>query len=358
MRVLHVLTRAHRRGAETFGLDLHEQLLERGVASRVVALAPAPPGQAEVDVPVLGRATRGLPTMRALRTAARDADVVVAHGSDTLLACRLALLGARTPFVYVNIGDPLHWTASTSRRLRVRWMLRGAAAVGAIAPSAVERLTGHLGVPADRVHFTGNGRRSDVFRPATPDEVTAARALFALPPDAPVAVVVAALAPEKRLDVAVAAVASLPDWHLLLAGGGPEETGLAALADRLAPGRVHLAGSLTDVRPALHAADVALLTSTTEGLPGSLVEAAMSGLPVVGTDVGFVRDVVVEGRTGRLVAVGDVEGTAAALAACRVDATRLGEQGRAHVVALFESDDVVGRWLDVLDKVTRTAYRE
>jgi glycosyltransferase involved in cell wall biosynthesis len=116
-----------------------------------------------------------------------------------------------------------------------------------------------------------------------------------------------------------------------------------------------MVGALADVRPALHAGNVALLTSTTEGLPGSLVEAAMCGLPVVATDVGFVRDVVVDGRTGRLVAVGDVGGTAAALVACRDEAAALGESGREHATRLFESDDVVKRWLAILRDVARTA---
>lgn len=352
MRVLHVLTRAHRRGAETFGMGLHGELLERGLSSRVVALAPAPAGLAGFDVPVLGTTPRGLSTLLALRGEALRADVVVAHGSDTLLACRLALLGGRVPFVYVNIGDPLHWAASRSRRLRVTWMMRGAAAVGAISPTAVDRLVQHLHVKPERVRFTGNGRRSDHFVPASDAQRSAARAAYGLTVDVPVAVVIAALSPEKRVDVSISAVASLPAWRLLVVGAGPLADELRRLADRVAPGRVVLTGVLDDVRPAMHAADVALLTSTTEGLPGVLIEAAMSGLPVVATDVGFVRDVVADRSTGRLVPVGDVPGTAAALEDCLVHAEEWGRRGRTSVVATFETGLVVGRWLDLLHDVT------
>lgn len=348
MRVLHVLTRDHRRGAEAFGMQLHEALLTRGEQSQVVALAPGPADQVGFGLPVLGASPRGLGTLRALRRSAASVDVVVAHGSDTLLACRLALLGAATPFVYVNIGDPLHWSGTTLRRLRVTWMLRGAAAVGAIAPSAVERLVDHLKVPRARVRFTGNGRDPQHFRPATAEQRTAARQALGLPPDAPVVVSVAALATEKRLDVAVDAVASLPGWHLLLVGGGLLDAALRGQGERSAPGRVHLTGVLTDVRPAFRAADVALLTSTTEGLPGALVEAALSGLPIVATDVGFVCDVVIDGRTGRLVPVDDVPATAEALGACLERAADYGPRGRSVAIGRFDGQSVTQRWSELL----------
>ncbi|MGH8893753.1 MAG: glycosyltransferase family 4 protein, partial [Actinomycetes bacterium] len=297
MRVLHVLTRAHRRGAETFALVLHDELLRRDVTSSLVALAPAPApaGHVALDVPVLGSRPRHPSTLWALRRAAGDADVIVAHGSSTLLACRLALLGAKTPFVYVNIGDPLYWAAAATRRWRVRWMLRGTSAVGAISPSAQIRLVQHLGVPESRVRFTGNGRRAADFVPATPSQRAAARRRFGLDPDSPSAVVVAALGPEKRVDVAIDAIGRLPGWQLLVVGGGPRESALRASASGPAAGRVLFTGVLDDVRDAYRAADVALLTSETEGLPGVLIEASLSGLPSVATDVGFVADVVENG---------------------------------------------------------------
>ena len=358
MRVLHVLTRDYRRGAEIFGLGLHEALRAAGHESSVVALAPAPPGHQPGGVPALGTAgTRDPRTLRALRRRTRAADVVVAHGSDTLLACRLALLRSPVPFVYVNIGDPLHWTASLSRRLRVRWMLAGAARVGAVAPSAVERLVNHLGIPAERVRFTGNGRDSSHFRPADPAERAAGRARWSLPPTAPVAVAVANLAAEKRLDVAVRAVGARPHWYLLVVGTGPREADLHALAHRAAPGRVVFTGELDDVRPALHAADVALLTSTTEGLPGALLEAAMTGLPVVATNVGFVPDLVLDGRTGVLVPVGDPQATANGLRRAQENRFEWGPAGRAHAVQLFDAPTVVERWTALLFEVSGPLVR-
>jgi glycosyltransferase involved in cell wall biosynthesis len=97
---------------------------------------------------------------------------------------------------------------------------------------------------------------------------------------------------------------------------------------------------------------VALLTSTTEGLPGALIEAAMCGLPLVGTDVGFVRDVVVDGVTGRLVPVGSAEVTAAALAQCFDRRAGWGPAARRLAVDQFDNERVADRWLALLRSIT------
>jgi len=348
MRVLHVLTRAHRRGAETFGLVLHQELAALGETSHIVALGPAPAGHAPMPVPVLGVSPRSMQSLRGLRRVAMKHDVVVAHGSSTLAACRLALIGDPTPFVYVNIGDPVHWAGSLSRRARVRWMLQGAAAVGAISPTARERLISHLSVAPERVVVTGNGRHGRDFYPAGTAERIAARHRFGLSTDLPLAVSVASLSVEKRLDLAIDAVAGTADWHLLLVGDGPLGEALRAYAARAAPCRVHFTGSLADVRDAYRAADAALLTSETEGLPGVLIESALMGLPLVARDVGFVSDVVVDGRTGRLIDTNDPFVIGQALIEARRHAPEWGSSGRQLALDRFELGTVVARWQALL----------
>jgi glycosyltransferase involved in cell wall biosynthesis len=54
--------------------------------------------------------------------------------------------------------------------------------------------------------------------------------------------------------------------------------------------------------------DIMCLTSLNEGTPVSLIEAQASGIPVISTDVGGVRDIVIEGETGHVIAKGDLEG--------------------------------------------------
>ena len=100
-------------------------------------------------------------------------------------------------------------------------------------------------------------------------------------------------------------------------GDGPERVRLEARRDELGLGdRVRFlgAGTRDDVVRLFRAADVALLTSAWENLPHTVLEALAAGTPVVATAVGGVPEVVREGENGLLVAAGDVEAIAGALA--------------------------------------------
>ncbi len=76
---------------------------------------------------------------------------------------------------------------------------------------------------------------------------------------------------------------------------------------------VLLLGYRTDIAEILSILDIFCMTSFKEGLPISLIEAMASGLPVVGTDVEGLRDVIVPGKNGFLVRIGDVNGLKNAL---------------------------------------------
>ena len=72
-------------------------------------------------------------------------------------------------------------------------------------------------------------------------------------------------------------------------------------------------GYADDVSPFYAACDVIALSSANEGTPVTIIEALAAGVPVVSTDVGGVRDVVEDGRSGFLVPPGDTAALAAAL---------------------------------------------
>ncbi|MGW4379079.1 glycosyltransferase [Kitasatospora sp. NPDC004531] len=349
-RVLHVITDPRARGAQRLARDLHAELARRGQASELVALHPHPdadPADPAGPVAVLGPSRHHPDTLRALRRAARRADVVVAHGSSTLQACALGLLGTRTPFVYVNIGDPRHWTATPARRLRVGAFLHRAAAVAAISPHGVDLLRTRFRLPARRLHVLPNARPAQRFRPAAgPAEKAAARAALGLPAGGPLIAWVGALSPEKRPDVALAAHAELPDTvHLALAGEGPLRERLAAAAGP----RTHLLGPLADPAPLYRAADLLLLTSDSEGVPGVLIEAALTALPAVATDVGWVSDVVRHGETGLLTPPDNPTATAEALhTLLTTDRTPYATAARTHALTHFDLATVTTHWQHLL----------
>ncbi|MFN6121782.1 MAG: glycosyltransferase family 4 protein [Actinomycetes bacterium] len=290
MKVLVALASANRRGAEIEGTELARQLSARGVEAEVVALAPSS-GAVSLDVEVLGAAPLSTATLRALRRRATGFDVVIAYGSSSLPACAIALLGSRVPFVYRSIGDPTQWSRGGLHRLRTVLLFHRAKRVVALWPEAGEAIGRLYRVPAKRIVVIPNARDEAVFRPPSDAERAEARAAFGSTDDATVVAFVGALSAEKRPLLAIESVMQVDGAHLLIAGDGPLRGEVEAAASD-SGGRVHVLGSLPDVRPVLWASDVLVNTSSTEGMPGSLIEASMCGVPVVTTDVGAVCEVV------------------------------------------------------------------
>lgn len=121
------------------------------------------------------------------------------------------------------------------------------------------------------------------------------------------------LIPRKRLEDLLRAFAALragrPHLRAAIVGSGPLELDLRMLAAQLGIAEaVDFLGFRRDVEDILARARVFVLTSAIEGLPIAITEAMASGLPVVVTDVGEVRDLVRDGENGYLVRVGDVDG--------------------------------------------------
>jgi glycosyltransferase involved in cell wall biosynthesis len=233
----------------------------------------------------------------------------------------------------------------------VRAFLRRATGVIALWNGAADDLSSAFGVDRSKIHVIPRGVSAAAFPPTPDEERRAAKAALGLT-DAPVVLAVGALAPEKRLEIAIEAVAAIPDAHLVLAGSGPLEETVRAAGERHAAGRVHLLGQVADVVPLLHAADVLVLTSATEGMPGVVIEAGLAGVPSVATDVGAVSEMIVPGATGFVVPRDpSVAAVTAALADALEDATGLGEGARKHCLDHYELSSVARRWLEMLDRV-------
>jgi sugar transferase (PEP-CTERM/EpsH1 system associated) len=117
-----------------------------------------------------------------------------------------------------------------------------------------------------------------------------------------------------------------PGFRLTVVGDGPDQARLLALSEELGLGEhVCFLGFRSDVSALLGAADVFVLSSLTEGISLTLLEAMAAGLPVVATDVGGNREVVVPGQTGLLVPAG----SPAALAGAVLEVLHRPEQAQA-----------------------------
>ena len=328
-----------------FAVDLEERLAKQGFDVETVALAPGHDGG--LGVPTLGPSSLHVTTLSSLRARARRAGVVVAHGSDSLGACAVATLGLRVPFVYRNIGDPDYWANNARRHLQVRLCLRRAASVVVMWPDAATTIARRFGLPRDapacRVERGLRGTVSARGR-------TGARRIpaFARGPAGRAARRVCGRAePRKRVGDAIDAVAGLPTAHLVVAGAGPQGDALLAQAERVAPGRTHFLGMVQDTGLVYRAADVVVLPSATEGIAATLIEAGLSGIPVVATDVGGTRQIVVPDETGFLVTPGDVDGLRRAIESA-LGSAHFGDAARAHCLTHFDLTVIANGWAELL----------
>lgn len=199
-----------------------------------------------------------------------------------------------------------------------------------------------------------NGRDPAVFRP---DPIARARlrAELGVPEDQVVIVAVSRLVRHKGYPELAAAMRGVPDANLwvvgerLLSDRGEDMLNLLRNAG-LGP-RLHLLGYRTDVAEILAAADIFVLPSHFEGLPMSVIEAMLAGLPVVATDIRGPREQVLTEVTGLLIPAATVAPLAAALRSLTGDPTAraaMGASGRQRAVELYDEAKVLARTLELL----------
>jgi glycosyltransferase involved in cell wall biosynthesis len=140
------------------------------------------------------------------------------------------------------------------------------------------------------------------------------------------------------------------DCRARLVGDGPLRGALEEPARRA---DVELLGSRSDVAELLRSSDLMVFPSLPagEGMPGVLIEAGLSGLPVVATDVPGVRSVIEDGVTGVVVPVADVDAMVRAVAMLVDDVDRrqaLGRAARQRCLERFSLPAVAACWLRVL----------
>lgn len=346
VRAVHLVSSTDRRGAQVFASQLVEAL-GGGPGHHLVAVAPGRTGG--LDVPTLGGRRADPAGLARLVRLVRGAQVLVAHGSSALLHGALASAAARRPFVYRNIGDPAAWGSVRGADLRIGAPLRRAAGVAAVYEGARGHLVRTYRLDPARVRTIPTGVPD---RPGpSSGERERARVELGLDPALRWVAFVGALSAEKGVAAAVDAVAADAGLGLVVAGDGPEAAAARHSAGRVAPGRVRFLGSVPDPWTVMAAAEVLVLPSRTEGVPAVAIEAGLAGLPVVGTRVGGIPEVVEDGTTGVLVDDTRPATLAAALRRALDDAASLGGAAQRRCTERFTMEPVARAWARLLEDV-------
>lgn len=350
-RILHLIAADHRRGAETFAVELAEVHRRSGHHVDVLAVAPAGVPQ-PLPVNVAGRSRTDPRGLARVLAAARRSDVVVSFGSSSLLVGAAAARLVRRPFVYRTIGDPSVWGKVRYSDLRIGTPARSARRVVALYPAAARTLEANYRLDPDALTVIPRGVPADRYRPATASDRSDAQRELGLDPRTRWLAYVGALSEEKDPLLALDALELLDEGiGLLIAGDGPLRDLVAARSATMGS-RVRLLGAVGDVRPVYAACDALVLPSRTEGIPGAAVEASLSERPVVAFDVGGVSSVVVDRVTGRVVQERSARELAAAIGEVLAHLEEYGEAALQHCQDEF-SMDVVGRaWSELITQVT------
>jgi len=172
---------------------------------------------------------------------------------------------------------------------------------------------------------------------------------------------VARFAAQKDHATLFRALANLTDldWTLDLVGSGPLEESVRGLAGSLGLAeRVRFLGMREDVPELIAGSQLYLLISHWEGFPRSILEALRGGLPVVASDVGGVREAVIDGDTGFVVPENDDVLLADRLKQLIEDAglrATMGRAARDHYEAHFTFDRLVRESLQVYESALAQA---
>ena len=299
--------------------------------------------------------------LRSIAAGARGAEVVYSTGMFGRSS--LATLLVRRPLVVKLTADPAYerarrwalWRGSledfqreagpASLPLRAARDFDARHAAHVITPSAYLReLAIGWGVPAGSVTVLPNPA------PAVPELRPRDELRAELGFDGPTLVFAGRLTAQKSLGIGIEA-ARRAGIALVIAGDGPDRAELERL------GHARFVGPLPRERvlELFRAADAALLSSTWENFPHSVVEALAVGTPMIATNAGGVAEVVVDGENGLVVPPGDLDALTAAIGRFFADA-ELASRLRANAtasVAGYSAERIFGRLEEILVEAAR-----
>ena len=300
-----------------------------------------------------GRVERGTPNAEQ-RTRNQELlpTILHAHNMAAWQYGVLATIGTGVKLVYTQHGANLH-NLGFVNRMRSQLLARFTDRIVAVSASTAQTMAEKQGISRDEIIVipngvpAGKGVSSVECRVLAPTTVASTfRVKLGIPLTAFVVGSVGRFSPEKNYPLLVRAFAAFraacPNGFLVLVGDGPCRGEIeATLREYGVAGSCLLPGMQADVKPWLEAMDVFCLSSSTEGMSISLLEAGAVGLPSVVTDVGANSEIVSDHATGFVVGVGDHQALANALVTmCREPllCARLGAEARRRVAERFSLD--------------------
>lgn len=283
----------------------------------------------------------------------------IPHSVSALLARQmLAARGRRLPFVTTLHGTDITLVGLDRSYLPItRYAIQESDGVTSISEYLKEKTLQDFGVKRD-IEVVTNFVNCDVYTPIKDEATRSAARLRLAAPNEAILMHLSNFRPVKRVVDVVrvfAQVARQVPAQLLLVGDGPDRSAAEWLAHDLGiQARVHFMGKLEQVHELLPLADLMLMPSELESFGLAALEAMACKVPSVATRVGGVPELIDDGVTGLLYAVGDVDGMAAGALSLLQDSDRLNEMrdaGRRTAQKRFCSSLVVPQYVRYYERV-------
>ena len=247
------------------------------------------------------------------------AKVLHAHQYTPFFQAMLSrgLLGSR-PVLLTEHGRHFPDLPSRKRSVVNRLLLRKQDRLVGCGGAVRQALIDNEGLPADRIDVIYNGVDLNALSKPSVGARDRIRREFGFTDDDFVAVQVARLHELKDHVTAVKAIEearrSAPNIRLLIAGEGDQRPVIErAIKERNLESHVVLAGNRSDVPDLLAASDAFLMSSISEGIPLTIIEAMAAGIPVVSTAVGGIPEMIQHELNGFLAPAGDATSLARSL---------------------------------------------
>ena len=226
-------------------------------------------------------------------------DIIQTHAVKSHFLARLAGLPRRAPWVAFHHGYTWPTRRAQAYNQLDRWSLRAARKVLTVSEPFRDELVSH-GVRRKRIEIVHNAIRPD-WGSGRAEAVTL-RDSLGIPAGRKVVLIVGRLSKEKDHITLIRALSRLQsriDPHLLIVGEGPNRSSIEQEIARVGlAGHVTLTGHQPSAEPYYRIADLAVLSSLSEGSPNALLEAMAAGVPAVGDRGGQAsRKVVRDGES-------------------------------------------------------------
>ena len=344
-------------GTERHMFDLARGLIAEGVEASIASPTPSAlkdhadaAGIRHVAIQKNGLVDRAAVAALSAMLKSGEIDVVHAHNGRTMLSSALAVTVARkgTAVATQHFLEPDHATKKGPKAamfaLAHHWVSARLSRYIAISEAVRESMLHRNEAPANKITVVPNGMHPiDRAKLAPSSDL---RQLLGVPDDEVMILCAARLEREKDVTSLItamqSAVRTMPRVRCLIAGQGSLQSALQAQIDTLGlAGNVALLGFRKDILSLINACDLFILPSLAEPFGLVLLEAMALGKPVIATDAGGPREIVVNGSSGILTPPSDPSSLASAIVTICSESgelQRMGKNGFDRFTEMFTAE--------------------